>query len=98
MLKKNIKGKNILVTGGGGSIGSELSRQILELSPKTIVLYENSEFNLYSVHQELKRSKKRTEIIPKLATVTNFHQVNKVISEYKIDTVYHAAHINMCRW
>tara|TARA_B100001287_G_scaffold276585_1_gene288009 strand:+ start:474 stop:2324 length:1851 start_codon:yes stop_codon:yes gene_type:complete len=91
LLKKNIKGKNILVTGAGGSIGSELSRQILELSPKTLVLFENSEFNLYSVHQELKRSKKRAEIIPKLATVTNFHQVNKVILEYKIDTIYHAA-------
>ena len=59
LLKKNINGKNVLVTGAGGSIGSELCRQILELSPKKIVLFENSEYNLYSVHQELLRSKKR---------------------------------------
>ena len=59
MLKKNIKGKNVLVTGAGGSIGSELCRQILELSPKKIILFDNSEYNLYSVHQELLTSKKR---------------------------------------
>ena len=91
LLKKNIKGKNVLVTGAGGSIGSELCRQILELSPKKIVLLENSEYNLYSVHQELLRSKKRAEIIPKLATVTNSQHVNQVISSYNIDTIYHAA-------
>ena len=83
--------KNVLVTGAGGSIGSELCRQILELSPKKIVLLENSEYNLYSVHQELLRSKKRAEIIPKLATVTNSQHVNQVISSYNIDTIYHAA-------
>ena len=91
LLKKNIKGKNVLVTGSGGSIGSELCRQILELSPKKIILFDNSEFNLYSVHQELLRIKKRAEIIPKLATVTNYNQVDKVISYYNIDTIYHAA-------
>ena len=91
LLKKNIKGKNVLVTGAGGSIGSELCRQILELSPKKIVLLENSEYNLYSVHQELLRSKKRAEIIPKLATVTNSQHLNQIISSYNIDTIYHAA-------
>ncbi len=91
LLKKNIKGKSVLVTGAGGSIGSELCRQILELSPKKIILFDNSEYNLYSVHQELLTSKKRAEIIPKLATVTNFHQVNKIILYYNIDTIYHAA-------
>jgi FlaA1/EpsC-like NDP-sugar epimerase len=91
LLKKNIKGKNILITGAGGSIGSELCRQILNLSPKKIVLFENSEFNLYSIHQELLQSRKRSEIIPKLATVTNLYQINKVISENQINTIFHAA-------
>ena len=91
LLKKNIKGKNILITGAGGSIGSELCRQILNLGPKKIVLFENSEFNLYSIHQELSQSSKRSEIIPKLATVTNLHQINKVISENQINTIFHAA-------
>ena len=80
-----------MITGAGGSIGSELCRQILELRPKKVVLYENSEFNLYSIHQELLQSSKRSEIIPKLATVTNFHQINKVISENQINTIFHAA-------
>lgn len=91
LLKKNIKGKNILITGAGGSIGSELCRQILNLGPKKIVLFENSEFNLYSIHQELSQNRKRSEIILKLATVTNFHQINKVISENQINTIFHAA-------
>jgi len=91
LLKKNIKGKNILITGAGGSIGSELCRQILNLEPKKIVLFENSEFNLYSIHQELSQNRKRSEIIPKLATVTNSHQINKVISENQINTIFHAA-------
>ena len=91
LLKKNIKGKNILVTGAGGSIGSELCRQIFELSPSKIVLIENSEFNIYSVHQELLKSKKRAEIIPKLATVTNLQQVNQIIKEHEINTIFHAA-------
>ncbi len=91
LLKKNIKSKNILITGAGGSIGSELSRQILELSPNKIVLVENSEFNLYSVHQELLKSKKRADIIPKLCSVCNLHQINKIIATYEIDTVFHAA-------
>ena len=91
LLKKNIKAKNVLVTGAGGSIGSELCRQILELSPSKIVLIENSEFNIYSVHQELLKSKKRSEIIPKLATVTNLQQVNQIIKEHEINTIFHTA-------
>jgi len=91
LLKKNIKGKNVLVTGAGGSIGSELCRQILELSPRKIVLIENSEFNIYSVHQELLKSRKRADIIPKLATVTNLQQVNQIVKEHEINTIFHAA-------
>ena len=91
LLKKNIKGKNVLITGAGGSIGSELCRQILDLGPKKIILFENSEFNLYSIHHELSQSRKRSEIIPKLATVTNSYQINKVISENQINTIFHAA-------
>jgi len=91
LLKKNIKGKNVLVTGAGGSIGSELCRQIIELSPSKLILVENSEFNLYSIHKELLKSKKRTEVIPKLSTVTNFQQMNKIVSENIINTIFHAA-------
>ena len=91
LLKKNIKGKNILVTGAGGSIGSELCRQILELSPKKIILLDNSEFNLYNIDYQLSLSKRRSEIIPVLSDVTNFDQVERIIRENDIDTIYHAA-------
>jgi UDP-N-acetylglucosamine 4,6-dehydratase len=91
LLKKNITQKSILVTGAGGSIGSELCRQILELSPKKIILLDNSEFNLYNIDYQLSLSKRRSEIIPVLSDVTNFDQVERIIRENDIDTIYHAA-------
>ena len=91
LLKKNISGKSVMITGAGGSIGSELCRQILELSPKKVILFDHSEFNLYSIHQELSKSRKRAQIIPVLADVTDAKKVSKIIQEEKIHTIYHAA-------
>jgi len=92
LLKKNITGKNVLVTGSGGSIGSELCRQILKLKPNKIVLFEHSEFNLYSIDYELKSlGEKDCEIIPVLADVKSINKVENAIKENKIDTIYHAA-------
>ena len=91
LLTRNISKKNILVTGAGGSIGSELSRQIMKLSPDKIVLMDNSEFNLYNIHLELSNLGLNIEIIPSLCTVTNYHQLYKVIEKHKINTIYHAA-------
>ena len=91
LLKRNISSKHILVTGAGGSIGSELCRQIIHLSPQKLILYENSEFNLYSIHQELISYNKQIEIIPILGTVTNYNQISHVISKYEINTIFHAA-------
>ena len=91
LLKQNINSQNILVTGAGGSIGSELSRQIVSLEPDKIVLLDNSEYNLYSIKLELENINKNIEIIPALCTVTNFQQLKNVIVENKINTIYHAA-------
>ena len=91
LLERNITGKNILITGAGGSIGSELSRQIINLSPEKIILLDNSEFNLYSIHQELSSMLKGVKIIPSLCTVTNYYQLKKIISEHNINTIFHAA-------
>ncbi|MBF90979.1 MAG: polysaccharide biosynthesis protein [Flavobacteriales bacterium] len=91
LLKKNISGKNVMITGAGGSIGSELCRQVLDLSPKKVILFEHSEFNLYSIHQELSKSRKRAQIIPVLADVTNAKKVSKIIQEEGVHTIYHAA-------
>ena len=91
LLKRNISGKNILITGAGGSIGSELSRQIMYLSPKKVVLLDNSEFNLYNIHLELVSLGFHIDLIPSLCTVTNHHHLKKIIEINKIETIYHAA-------
>ena len=90
LLRKNIQNGNILITGAGGSIGAELSRQIKELQPSLLVLLDNSEYNLYNIHHELTITN-GAEVVPVLSTVTNYKQVFNVIEKYKIDTIYHAA-------
>ena len=90
LLQKNIKNRNILITGAGGSIGAELSRQIKALSPSLVVLLDNSEFNLYNINYELTITN-GVKVVPVLATVTNYNQIYNVIKKYKIDTIYHAA-------
>ena len=91
LLKRNITNKNILITGAGGSIGSELARQIVLLGPKKIILLDNSEFNLYTIHQELSSFQDNIEIIPSLCTTTNYYQLKKIIGQHNIDAIYHAA-------
>nr|WP_218950640.1 MULTISPECIES: nucleoside-diphosphate sugar epimerase/dehydratase [unclassified Acinetobacter] len=89
LLEKNIKHKVVMVTGAGGSIGSELCRQIVKHQPKMLVLFEMSEFALYSIDRELQASD--IQIIPVLGSVTNQQKLERIIQEYKVQTVYHAA-------
>ncbi|WP_180082347.1 nucleoside-diphosphate sugar epimerase/dehydratase [Acinetobacter sp. YH12123] len=89
LLEKNIKNKVVMVTGAGGSIGSELCRQIVKYQPKMLVLFEMSEFALYSIDRELQASD--IQIIPVLGSVTNQQKLERIIQEYKVQTVYHAA-------
>lgn len=100
LLAKNIEGKNVLVTGAGGSIGSELCRQIIKNKPKCLVLYELSEYALYAIHQDLlawqaanpvKDDNSPTQIIALLGNVNNQQKLNMVFTKHAIDTVYHAA-------
>lgn len=92
LLKKNIHSKNILISGAGGSIGSELSRQIINQKPNKLILFEQSEFNLYSIELELSALNiKNCEIVPVLADVTNADAVNNIVKSYHIHTIYHAA-------
>lgn len=97
LLAKNITDKNVLVTGAGGSIGSELCRQIIKNKPKCLVLYELSEYALYAIHQDLLAWQSahsehfHTEVIALLGNVNNQQKLNKVFNKYAISTVYHAA-------
>ncbi|WP_412499127.1 polysaccharide biosynthesis protein [Vibrio furnissii] len=95
LLQRNISGKSVMVTGAGGSIGSELCRQILAQKPATLVLFELNEFNLYSIDQELANIKYNmkldTKIIAALGSVQRENRVNKLMTAHKVETVYHAA-------
>ena len=97
LLQMNIKDKCILVTGAGGSIGSELCRQVIKNQPKCIVLYELSEFALYSIHQELIAKQandpiyQNIEIVAVIGSVTNEDNLLRICKLYSIQTVYHAA-------
>lgn len=93
LLGRNITDKVVLVTGAGGSIGSELCRQILSVNPSTLVLIEQSEFALYEIQQELqeKIEDNATLLVPVLASVRDAPRLNEIFADWKPDTVYHAA-------
>ena len=87
--------KTILITGAGGSIGSEIVRQILRGNPKKIVLFELSEINLYSIDSEVTAIKKSknilTEVIAVLGDVKNKDRLSEILQRHSVDTIYHAA-------
>ena len=92
LLSKNIFSKAVMVTGAGGSIGSELCRQILLFKPKLLVLYEMSELALYTIEKELAGLvNNETKIFPILGNVNNKERLKKVFKHFKVKTIYHAA-------
>jgi FlaA1/EpsC-like NDP-sugar epimerase len=95
LLGRCIRGKVVMVSGAGGSIGSELCRQIVRLGPKRLVLFELSEFALYSIEQELMalcgRLPAAVEIVPVLGSVTHQHRAERLMRRFGVQTVYHAA-------
>lgn len=95
LLAHCITGQVVMVTGAGGSIGSELCRQILLLRPRTLLLFEHSEFNLYSIHGELEqrilRESLAVKLVPFLGSIRNQQHLFDTMSIWHVDTVYHAA-------
>ncbi|MCF6781776.1 polysaccharide biosynthesis protein [Stutzerimonas stutzeri] len=95
LFEQCIIGKVVMVTGAGGSIGSELCRQILLNKPDVLLLFEHSEFNLYSIHIELERQIKRASLpvrlVPILGSVRDTGRLLDVLHTWKVETVYHAA-------
>ncbi len=95
LLEANIKNKVVMVTGAGGSIGSELCRQIVMQNPTAIVLFELSEFGLYQIDRELNQLKVEygltCDIIPLLGSIQRRHRLETAMKSFNVQTVYHAA-------
>lgn len=100
LLHNNIKDKVVLVSGAGGSIGSELCRQIVKIGPRKLILFENSEHNLYTIENELLQLAQRADpqsdspdelITPILASILNQERLESVCNAFGVDTFYHAA-------
>lgn len=90
-VREKIKGKRVLVTGAGGSIGSELCRQIASFEPECLILYERSENNLYHIQLNLKERYPGVHVESVLADILNIEKLNRIFDSYRPEIVFHAA-------
>ena len=91
LLEQNIKNKVVMVTGAGGSIGSELCRQIIKHQPSSLILFEVSEYSIYSIEKELRDLNKSIPVIPLLGNVGDKTRIIDICQTFKVNTIYHAA-------
>jgi FlaA1/EpsC-like NDP-sugar epimerase len=90
-IKNGLSGRSVLVTGAGGSIGSELCRQLADLSLKSLILVENSEFNLFSIEREMQQRFPDLETCAHLADITEREVIGRIFRRYRPQVVFHAA-------
>ncbi|MFV1984389.1 MAG: polysaccharide biosynthesis protein [Thiohalomonadales bacterium] len=90
-ISESLSNKTILVSGGGGSIGSELCRQLCLLSPKKLIIFDQSEYNLYEIEREINTNNSSINVIPYLGDVAIIESLDMCFSTYKPDIVFHAA-------
>ena len=95
LMRTNIEGKVVMVTGAGGSIGSEICRQVLSAAPKKLILFEMSEYALFTVEQQLRTvieaTESEVELVPLMGSVQNRYLIDMVIRRFGVHTLYHAA-------
>lgn len=92
-IKGHLTGKTILVTGAGGSIGSEICRQIIQFSPAQLLLVGHGENSIYLIDRELRMNQQnqQTKIVPLIADIQDRDKINEIMQNYRPDIVYHAA-------
>lgn len=98
LMDEVIKNQVLMVTGAGGSIGSEIVRQTLAYGPSKLILVDNNEFSLFQIHRELEGRNLPTKLVPLLADVQDFRGMSAIFAEHEVDAVFHAAafkHVRM---
>ena len=91
LINKNIKDRVVLITGAGGSIGSEIARQVVRNKAKTVIILDSNEYSLYKIRNELESLPNKVELHTVLASVTNIKRMKDVCSVFNVDTIYHSA-------
>ena len=91
LLDKNIVNKTVLITGAGGSIGSEIARQVAKNNPQTLIILDSNEFALYEIKKEIESSTSNIKLRTIIASVTNMKRMMDVFHTFDVDTVYHSA-------
>ncbi|MBO6937189.1 MAG: polysaccharide biosynthesis protein [Deltaproteobacteria bacterium] len=100
-IRHYIKDRVVLVSGAGGSIGSEICRQIAAIRPRRLLLVERSENSLFEIHREIKRSYPELDLVPCIADVTDAERIEEIFSRHRPSAVFHAAahkHVPMMEW
>ena len=91
LIERFIRGKSVLITGAGGSIGSELCRKVMKFNVGRLILFERNDTNLHEIKHEIENSYKDIPVVSILGSITDKKKVEKVFSDYRIDLVFHAA-------
>ena len=94
LMSRRVTGKSVLVTGGGGSIGSELCRQVMKLAPRQLIILDNSEANLYHITEEFNKTAfeaSSISFVPLIGSVLDKNRLDQLFEKYSVDTVFHAA-------
>jgi FlaA1/EpsC-like NDP-sugar epimerase len=91
VIRGSIEGRAVMVTGGGGSIGSELCRQITAFHPGVLIIFERAESDLFRIHNELLRKFPEVNIVPRIGDIQNYGEVEQALQQFGVSSIFHAA-------